>query len=153
MKKINIKQPKFRITLKKHQKSESNDITFWMALLVLLVSNFAISIVLIPFLIILEKVPLYLIISLIGIMFGALFKLTLESISNLENKHHYIAQFFIPALAIINIAVITVLSNKLDVLLELNIIHNPVTLGLIYALAFILPFIYIKILKKIKLLF
>ena len=131
---------------------QRNNVTFWMALVVLLVSNFTISIVLIPFLIILEKMPLYTLIFLIGIMFGSLFKLTLDSINNLEKKHQNIATFFIPALAIVNIAVITTLSNKMAELLELSIAHNPPIIGLTYALAFITPFIYKSILDKLNFL-
>ncbi len=144
---------KFRIALRKHKYLENHNVTFWMALVVILVSNLVVSVVLIPFLIILENVPLYILIILFGLMFGSLFKLTLDSIGNFESKHRYIASFFIPALAIINIAVITTLSNKMVELLELTTTQNPVVLGLLYALAFITPFIYVPILDKIKSLF
>jgi hypothetical protein len=132
------------------QHKETNTLTYWMALVVLVVCNFVISIVLIPFLIILEPVPLYMIIGLLGFMFGSLFKLVLTSIEGLDIKKQSFANFFIPALSVINIAVISTLANKMDDMLQLNVKENPATLGLFYALTFILPFIYLQVYDKIK---
>jgi|GEM_PF-4522764 len=140
----------FKVTLDEHHHDDSNKMTYWMALLVLVVCNFVISIVLIPFLIILEKTPLYMIVMVLGIMFGALFKLLLSSIKGLEQEHQTLAQFFVPALSVVNIAVIATLSNKMIYLLDLGTENSPGIIGLVYALAFIIPFIYMDVLLKLK---
>ncbi len=145
-KKIKLKRPEFKVDLQKIVPKESNKLTYWMALMVLVTCNFVVSVVLIPFLIILETVPLYAIVITFGVMFGSLFKLiysTIESVDNLKSA----ATFFIPSIAIINIAVIATIANEMNELLLLQSGHNPAVLGLIYALAFISPFIYKDIAK------
>ena len=102
-------------------------------------------------LIILEKTPLYLIILILGALFGFLFETIMELLPDLESHHHIIARFFIPALAIVNIALITTLTNKFTELLLLPATHTPAIIALLYSIAFLSPVIYKFLLEKLKL--
>lgn len=126
--------------------STLNKVVYWGALLVAIVGNLIVSVVLIPFLLVLSKMQLYIIIIIIGIAFGALFNMLLKDIEELDKKHHVIAGIFIPALAIINVFIMTQLANYLTVLIGVNNVpHNPFVISVIYVASFSLPYILYKI--------
>lgn len=115
---------------------------FFVALLVFVLGNFVLSVVLVPFLILIKGVWLYLTVALFGLAFGVLFTLVLTYIEKLSPREHVIAGLFIPAIALINMYLITYFSNQLEVLLQLPIIpHSPVFVSMAYAAAFICPFL------------
>ena len=121
---------------------KQDNIGHWLALLVMLVANLVLSLTLIPIIIVLDKAPLYGIIIIIGTMFGLLFELILEHLGELSSHHKIIARFFIPSIAILNIAIITALANKLSTLLLLEAGKTPAIVSLVYTIAFLSPFIY-----------
>ncbi len=125
----------------KNYTTETNRILYWMSLLVLTISNFVISIVLIPFLLTINNYFLYIIIILLGIIFGSLFELLIEDIEHLNKKHHAIALIFIPAIAIINIFVTVNIANNINQFLKFNIIHEPIIISAIYVISFLTPYI------------
>ena len=126
--------------------STLNKVVYWGALLVAIVGNLIVSVVLIPFLLVLSKMQLYIIIIIIGIAFGALFNMLLKDIEELDKKHHVIAGIFIPALAIINVFIMTQLANYLTILIGVNNVpHNPIVISVIYVASFSLPYILYKI--------
>ncbi len=128
------------------EKSQSTrfleQLAFWVALLIAIAGNLIISVVLVPFLLLLSGFGLYLTIFVIGATFGLLFNVLVRYIENLNQGQHIIAGAFIPALALINIYIITHFSNKLEILLQLTTpAHSPLTVSITYVAAFILPYI------------
>ena len=101
----------------KHNKTQENLFLekriYWILLAVIIVANFAISVALIPILMTLNGALLYFIIILLGIIFGLLFELVIRSIEHLEKKHHLLLVILIPLIALINVFVISNISNKL----------------------------------------
>lgn len=125
-------------------------LAFWVTLLVAIIGNFIISVIMVPFLLLLSGVGLYFTIFIIGVTFGILFNVIIHYIEDLGEGQHIIAGAFIPALALINIYLITHFSNKLEVLLLLQTpAHSPLTVSVTYVIAFVLPFI-LKHLKHIQ---
>ncbi|MBW2999066.1 chloride channel protein [Candidatus Woesearchaeota archaeon] len=130
---------------------QMSPITYWTMLIVAIIGNLIISMVLIPFLIVLPNFKLYVIIGVIGFAFGALFNLLLRSIENIDYKHHIVAGIFIPAIAVVNIYVITTLANSLSFSIEKGLIRttlfhqNPILVSLIYVGAFVLPYVIFEI--------
>lgn len=121
-------------------------IVYWLALLVTIVGNLIISAALIPFLIVLKDIQIYLIIAILAIAFGLLFDLLLRDIEHLDFRHHIIAVIFIPGMAILNLFIITNLSNRLIEILEVvNIKHDPIRISIIYAIIFMIPYIISRI--------
>ena len=78
-------------------------IVFWSALIVTIFGNFIVSLVLIPFLIVLNKFVLYAVVVLLAGSIGFLYKLLITDIGHLEKKHHIAASIFVPLIAIANI--------------------------------------------------
>ncbi len=119
-----------------------DSIIYWTLLVVTIIGNMIISIILIPFLLAFKRIPLYFTIIILAAMFGFLFDQLIRDIENLERKHHIIAWVFIPALAIINVYYMASFTNYLIQSLKLPIAPEPpLLIGIIYVVAFIIPYI------------
>lgn len=124
-------------------------VVYWVAMIVSIAGNFLISIILIPFLItITNKIALGIIIFAISLSFGFLFNILLKDIEGVDEEHHIIAGIFIPALALINIFVITNVANHFISQLNIQQSHNPFMIGTIYVTAFTTPYLIDKLLNK-----
>ncbi len=122
---------------------------YWVLLFLAIIGNFIISVVLVPFLLILKGGALYFSLFFIGASFGWVFRFILHSIEKLQKDQHIIASIFIPALALINVGIFAVLSNRLIVLLKLTTPpHNPFLVGAIYVFGYVLPDSISHLLKK-----
>src|SRR3989338_5224731 len=125
------KHPKIRILDKS---------VFWISLLIAIIGNFIISISLIPILLALNNLLLYLILITIGISFGLLFELLIRTIDHLQAKHHLLLGIIMPLIAVINILLIASFSNDLEKVINIRNTHNPMLIGVIYAIALIIPY-------------
>ncbi|MBR9683334.1 hypothetical protein GOV03_02230 [Candidatus Woesearchaeota archaeon] len=124
-------------------------ITFWSALVVIIFANLLISLVLIPFLIVLASWILYSTVAILALIIGFLYDLLITDIKILERKHHLLAGITIPLLAFINIIIMVLVSNKFITDLHLyNSPHNPWLLGLVFAIALITPYLIARIKGK-----
>ena len=117
-------------------------ITFWSALVVIVFANIIVSLVLIPFLIVFNKWILYSIVIIIAGTIGFLYNFLINDISHLEKKHHLLAGIIIPLLALANVIVMVTLSNRLIVVSKH---HNPWIVAVLFAVAFILPYVLDRI--------
>lgn len=134
---------------KKHPAIKFLDkLVYWAALAIAIIGNFIISIALIPSLMALKSTQLFLIIAALGISFGLLFELLIRSIEHLETKHHVFLSILIPLVAVINIFIITSVSNSLVKIFKISNSHNPYIISIVYAIAFISPFIFYKLIMK-----
>ena len=123
---------------------------YWILLVITIVANFAISVALIPILVALRGMFVYLIIITLGIIFGLLFELVIRSIEHLEKKHHQLLAIFIPLAALANALVISKISNNLTSALGFANIHNPMTIAMVYAASFVLPYIVYRFVFRIE---
>jgi hypothetical protein len=121
---------------------------YWISLFVAIIGNLIISISLIPVLLVLSKLPLYLILTTIGISFGLLFEILIRTIEHLQTKHHLFLGTIIPIIAIINIIVIVIFSNNFEKTIDIQNPHNPFLIGIVYAAAFILPYLTYQFLSR-----
>lgn len=113
---------------------------YWVLLLISILANFIISVVLVPFLLILKGWSLYFSLLFIGLSFGWLFSFILHNLEQIQKEQHIIASVFIPCLALINVGIFAVLSNKLIFLLKLATPpHNPFFVGAFYVFGYVLP--------------
>ncbi|MBI2652536.1 hypothetical protein HYX00_03655 [Candidatus Woesearchaeota archaeon] len=123
---------------------------YWILLVVIIAANFAISVALIPILMVLKGIFLYSIIMTLGIVFGLLFELVIRSIEHLEKKHHIFIAVLIPLTALANVFVISKISNNLARTLQLKNFQNPILISIIYAASFVLPYIIYRFVLKIE---
>ncbi len=122
---------------------------YWILLVIIITTNFAISIALMPLLIALSGFGLYFVIIVLGIVFGLVFELVIRTIEHLGKKHHLILALVIPLTALVNVFIISRLSNDIASGLGLKNIHSPLIVGLAYAVSFVLPyFVYRFVLKR-----
>jgi hypothetical protein len=119
-----------------------NKVLYWSAIIVIILGNFIISMFLIPFLLVLKKVSLDIIIVTIAFAFGLLFNLLVTDIEHLEKKHHIFALVVVPVIALINFIMMVNISNSIAETINLPITRqNPYFIGVIYVAAFILPYV------------
>jgi len=122
---------------------------YWVLLLLAIIANFVISVVLVPFLLILEGWSLYFSLFFIGASFGLFFSFILHSLEQLQKEQHIIASVFIPCVALINVGIFAVLSNKLIVLLKLATPpHNAILVGAVYVFGYVLPGAFVHLKKR-----
>ncbi len=124
------------------QRSNFNMLVYWMSLLILSICNFIISIFLVPFVVLFSSNFIYLILIVLGLIFGYLFGLTINNIEHLEKKHHVFAMILVPLLAFLNIFIIVQIAGIFDKILKMSIRHEPVLIGLVYAVFFIGPYFF-----------
>ena len=130
----------------KHPKIKLLDrAVYWFSLVTAIIGNFIISLALIPFLLALTGIQLYLIVITLGFVFGLLFELLVRGIENLEAKHHLFLGIIIPVITIINFIII---SKNIKTLIGLENPQDPVIVGSVYAIAFILPYISYQVFLK-----
>ncbi|VVB81620.1 Uncharacterised protein [uncultured archaeon] len=122
---------------------------YWVLLFLAIIANFIISVVLVPFLLILKGLPLYFSLFFIGASFGLFFSFILHSLEQLEKEQHIIASIFIPCIALINVGIFAVLSNKLIILLKLATPpHNAILVGAVYVFGYVIPGAFMHLRKK-----
>ena len=124
-------------------------VLYWSAVVVIILGNFIISMFLIPFLLVLKKFILDLIIVTIAFAFGLLFNLLILDIEHMEKKHHLITLIIIPVVAFANFVLMVNIANSLGKAMNLPLARkNPYFIGLIYVAAFVIPYLYSLIVKK-----
>ena len=121
---------------------------YWGVLIVAIIGNIILSIILIPFMLVLKHFVLYMIIFVLAFVFGLFFDLLLREIEQLDQPHRVIAGLFIPALAIINVFYMTQFSNYLTATIRLNNVHNPLLISIVYTTAFVMPYLFYKMTKR-----
>ena len=123
-------------------RKQTNLVIYWTTILVLTIANFLVSVVLIPFLLVLKPYQLEIVVAILGLVLGLLFNLIIRDIEHIEAKHHLIAAVFIPAVALINVFVMVTIANNFATRLNLQMHENPVFISLIYIATFLIPYTY-----------
>ena len=118
---------------------------YWFSLLIAIIGNLIISISLIPVLLALKGAQLYAVIITLGLAFGLLFELLIRGVENLETKHHLFLGIIIPIIAVINFIIV---SNNMKAFIGIENPQNPVLVGIVYAIAFMLPYISYQVFLK-----
>ncbi len=121
-------------------------IVFWSAIVVIVFANILVAGVLIPILIALNEWVLYGTVIILAGTVGFLYNFLITDIGHLEKKHHIWAGVLVPILALGNIIAVVLLSNRFieDAHIQ-NVEQNPYLIGLLFAVAFILPYIVDRI--------
>ena len=134
------------------ERAEKHDVFFsrmvlWSAIIVVIFANLLISLILIPFLVVLNSWILYSIIAILGGVIGFLYNFLITDIGHLEKKHHILAGILVPIIALINIFIMILVSNKFTSNLTFvnNPEHNPLILSIIFAIALIIPYLLYKL--------
>lgn len=130
-----------------HDKSKSiifsSRVVYWTVVFVIILGNFIISMLLIPFLLVLNQITLDVLVVIIGLAFGSLFNLVVTDIKHIERKYHVIVGLLIPILAFVNLSFMIKAANALNEVLRISTVReNPITVSILYVIAFMLPFLW-----------
>ncbi len=117
---------------------------YWGVLLAAILGNFVLSITIIPILLVFTDIALLISVGLIALAFGLVLDFILREIEHLQSSHLVIPELFIPAIALINIYIITNLGNAVSALLKLPTQHNPLLVSMMYVCGFIIPHFALK---------
>lgn len=120
-------------------------VVFWIALFVCVLGNFFISVALIPILLLIKGSYFLVMLSVVGMTAGILFELVVCVLENIERKHYIISGIFVPFLALINIFLVSSLSNNFSSLMHVSAgVHNPFVVSIVYVVSFLVPYVVHK---------
>ena len=117
---------------------------FWTALLVIIFANVLVSLILIPFLLVFNGLFLYIIIVFLAGTIGFMYNFLVNDAEHLERRHHAIASIIIPIIALVNVLIMVVTSNRYAVQVK-AVPHNPILIAVVFAGVFILPYVMDRI--------
>ncbi len=128
-----------------HKKTDTvrvlDSAALWIGLLLIILGNFIVSVVIVPFLLILSGFWLYLSLFFIAVSFGFLVSVIAGYIQKMQHEHMLIMSVFLPALALINVYIMAYFANRLEVLMQLGTpLHNPLLVALVYTGGFMIPY-------------
>lgn len=130
-------------------------IVFWSALLVIVLGNMALSLVLVPFLLIFKTWLLHTLVVILALMMGTIYSFLITDIGYLETKHHVLASILVPVIALVNLVAVVIASNSFarDIsagIADIRQPHNQWLVAAIFVVAFILPFLMHRLWKFVK---
>ncbi|MBI4439613.1 hypothetical protein HY638_01450 [Candidatus Woesearchaeota archaeon] len=126
-----------------------DEVVYITAFIVALLINFVISVVLVPIMLVFSGFWLYVLIIILALSFGFLFDILMRDIESLQFRHHLINSIVIPGIAIINLIIVGTVANLMEADLRLNNVpHSPILEGVVYAVFFVLPYVYHHFYKK-----
>ncbi len=124
-------------------------VLYWTVILVIIIGNFIVSLGITPILLAMNQAAVDVIIILLGFAFGLLFNLLILDLEFVSKKHHLIALVIIPLAALINLSVIVNITNAVNDVLQIsNVRNNPITMSVLYVLAFLAPYLWTVLVKK-----
>jgi len=129
--------------------ASSNKVVFWSVIFVIIIGNFILSLLFIPFLLVMHKIAVDVIIVVVGLAFGTLFTMLLFDVEGISNKNHAVAALLIPILALVNISVMVKVSMAISDYLNINVVNDdPISISAIYVIAFMMPYLWAVFVKK-----
>jgi len=149
---LEIERAKRILDKSEHQEMFFSKITFWSALIVIIFANLIVSLILIPFLIVFTKTFAMIIVAILALTIGFLYNFLITDLGYLKRKHHIASSIIIPILSLGNMIAMVFVSNRFinEVGAVKNNPQNPWIIGLVFAIAFILPYLFDQLRKKIR---
>lgn len=115
---------------------------FWGLLFLTIVGIFAVSIVIVPALLVFDTMIVAFVLALLGLCLGTLFALLIQDIEWTEWHHHVLNLVVLAVVAVANVWFIVVNVNNLGAALRLQHSHSPWLLGLVFAAALLAPYAF-----------
>jgi len=119
---------------------------FWSVLVLIVLANVIVSLILIPFLSLKFTWEIYIPLIVLGGLVGFLYNYLINDIKHLEVRHHILGGLVLPLIAVINLVLISLISDRYFKQTTLS----PWIMGLIFAGAFILPYLLDRIRTRMK---
>ena len=124
---------------------KNNLIVYLTSLIITVIGNIVLALFMAPLIIIIKSLWIYVVIAVIGFIFGVLYNSILKDIKKVEKKNYLVSEIIIPALALITVLIITNIASTLSIRLRTPIIQNPRLIAMVYFLAFVSPLLFEKV--------
>ena len=124
---------------------------YWLALVLAILMSFLMAVLLVPLLMISSGIWSGLALIAFGVSFGFLFEWLHCRLETITEKRYLLAGIFLPAIAIINVYIVTRLSNTLSTLVTAYnpdvyvAIHSPMVVSAVFLISFIAPYLFHKV--------
>jgi hypothetical protein len=115
---------------------------FWGLLFLTLVGIFAVSVIIVPLLLVLDTITLAFILALLGLCLGTLFALLIQDVEWAERRHHALNLVVLAVVAVVNIWFIVTKIDALGAALSLRHSHPAWLLGFVFAAALLAPYAF-----------
>ena len=126
-------------------------LVFWSAIFVVVIANLLVSVILIPFLAVLNKWFLDLILVMMALVMGFIYNFLITNIGHLEDHHHILAAIIVPVIAVANVFFVVQIANMMIESVQIaNARQNPWIIGILYGGFFILPYVVARLRKVYK---
>ncbi len=123
----------------------AHPLLYWIGLVIAIIANFILAVAFIPFLMMLNSIQVYIILAVVGFIFGSIFNVIIKDIEHIDTKHHIVAGASIPAIALVTVYIMTQIANRFNTIIQNDISHNPLFISLIYLFTFSAPYVFYKI--------
>jgi hypothetical protein len=124
---------------------------YWVSILVAILANAILSVLLVPFIVVLDKAYFFIFVLVFALGLGIIINIILRDIE-LKGHHHFFSGLVIPLIALINIQLIVKLTNPL---LDLSgqARYDPLVVSLMYVIAFMVPYLIMNFPDAVSLVF
>ncbi|MBI4143627.1 hypothetical protein HY486_00060 [Candidatus Woesearchaeota archaeon] len=136
--------------MKSQKRKFFDSFVYWLGIIFCIVGSMFVGVAVVPFLLIMDGIWLFGFISLIAVSFGSLIGFLLNGVEKIGKQKTVVASIFIPFLALLNIYLITRLSNLAARTIGLSA-HNPWLISIMYVWMFCLPYFAYKIFSSVML--
>ena len=115
---------------------------FWSSIVVVVCANLLVSLILVPFLTILNTVFFDFISLLVAFIVGLLYAFLLLDVAHLEKSHTFLAGFFVPVISIANgIFLWFVVAGYIELSGGIITRQNPWMISVLYGVVFAVPYV------------
>lgn len=140
----NYEIPLDQVNKQKYMHSQSQKLLYWMGMLILVVSSFYMSLLLVPLMLLFDLAPLLFVVVLMGLFFGFIINYIVNNLEHLETKHHVFLGLITPLIAIANVFFVVTIAKRVGIALNMTIRHDPYLISMVYLVALILPYLLFK---------
>lgn len=130
-----------------HVKRLENSL-YWFTLIIGIIGTVFFSLILVPIFIINNNFWSYVLTAIFGLLLGALMIIIIKDMDWLKHHHHLSISLLIPLVALFNFIIVVNRVNLLNKGIGFNNFHNPILMGVIYLVCFILPYAIFLIFKR-----
>jgi hypothetical protein len=121
---------------------------YWFTLCIGILGTVLLSLIIIPVLIANNAALSYVLTGVFGFLLGALIVMIIKDLHWLEHHHHLLLSLIIPFIAIFNFFIVVNRVNLFSSSIGLRTLHNPLLVGMVYMVCFIIPYAVFLILKR-----
>ena len=122
--------------------ARTHRVIFWTVLAFLGIASLLLMFVLIPLVLFLEPVLVYLMVLVLGLLFGFVFSFVVLDLSHLDPKHHHFLGIYAPAVALLSITLLVYGARAMGAILNIALEVDIVGLSALLLVSYALPYVY-----------